>query len=123
MITVDIPGQSPVYYIDCNTGQGQVDFTFANPITDEYGESEPLTISIPLSELVLPSLDAYNPNQCVFGIQPDYGTEGTLLLGDTFLRSAYVLFDIDNQRISLAQTNTNPTGPEYVVACPDGVYC
>ena len=123
VIVVYTPGQGNAYYIDCNTGQGQVDFTFINPLTDYYGDTDSLTISIPLSELVLPSTDEYNPELCVFGIQPDYTTENALILGDTFLRSAYVLYDIDSQKISLGPTNPNPTVPEYVIACPAEFYC
>ena len=39
----------------------------------------------------------------MFGIAPSQGT--TSVLGDTFLRSAYVVYDLANNEISLAQTN------------------
>lgn len=32
------------------------------------------------------------------------------MLGDTFLRSAYVVYDLENNQISLAATNFNATG-------------
>jgi hypothetical protein len=35
-------------------------------------------------------------------------------LGDTFLRSAYVVYDLANNEISLAQTNFNATGTNVV---------
>ena len=43
----------------------------------------------------------------MFGIAPSQGT--TSVLGDTFLRSAYVVYDLANNEISLAQTNFNST--------------
>ena len=88
-----------------------LDFTFTSP-----------TISVPIRELVI------NPNQeefqkrdaldkrqnvgadgnvCLFGIAPSSGQVS--ILGDTFLRSAYVVYDLANNEISLAQTNFNST--------------
>lgn len=46
-------------------------------------------------------------NICLFGIAPSQGS--TSVLGDTFLRSAYVVYDLANNEISLAQTNFNST--------------
>lgn len=44
---------------------------------------------------------------CIFGIAPAQGS--TPVLGDTFLRSAYVVYDLANNEISLAQTDFNST--------------
>ena len=98
-----------------------LDFTFTSP-----------TISIPINELVInPNAGSNtndpsgtggreNPNnqnsaqnggndgsQCIFGIAPAEGS--TAVLGDTFLRSAYVVYDLANNEISLAQTDFNAT--------------
>lgn len=73
------------------------------------------TISVPYNELFL---DAGTVNgrpltfqngalACLFGIAPTDGT--TTVLGDTFLRSAYVVYDLANNEISLAQTIFNAT--------------
>ena len=92
-----------------------------------------LTISVPISELVL-SIDSVeegraNPtssdnsegsyisggsgeNICLFGIAPSQGT--ITLLGDTFLRSAYVVYDLANNEISLAQTDFNSKSSHVV---------
>jgi len=45
---------------------------------------------------------------CVLGIAGS-GDGGTNLLGDTFLRSAYVVYDLTNNEIAMAQTNYNAT--------------
>ncbi|ESZ94471.1 hypothetical protein SBOR_5119 [Sclerotinia borealis F-4128] len=75
------------------------------------------TIKVPLSELIFPltnpiyaltpgsTLPAlpFSGEACGFGVQP--GSEGSYLLGDTFLRSAYVVYDLENNEIGLAQAN------------------
>jgi hypothetical protein len=73
--------------VDCATAQksGSVDFTFGG-----------LTIKVPYHEFIWEAL----PGQCFVGAAPVSGT--TPILGDTFLRSAYVVFDQDNSNIFLA---------------------
>ncbi|KAI4835237.1 acid protease [Aureobasidium sp. EXF-8845] len=86
-------------FIDCNMRYNEttIDFTFSSP-----------TIRVSMSELVLVmGYQGRNPI-CILGIAPADGT--TPVLGDTFLRSAYVVYDITNNEISLAQTNFNSTG-------------
>lgn len=87
-----------------------IDFTFSSP-----------TISVPISELVLSAgTNAQGNDQtfqngnslCIFGIAPSGGS--TTVLGDTFLRSAYVVYDLANNEISLAQTDFNSTTSNVV---------
>jgi len=69
-------------------------------------------ISVPISEMVLEG-GISDELDCAFGIvaQPDEGEVGTsYTLGDTFIRSAYIVYDIANNQISLAQTNFAPSG-------------
>ncbi|KAI3336744.1 eukaryotic aspartyl protease [Xylariaceae sp. AK1471] len=93
-------------YVPCTlaSNTSTLDFTFSSP-----------KISVEMNELVLdlvsssgrrPTFSNGEP-ACLFGISP--AGEGTNVLGDTFLRSAYVVYDIDNNQISLAQTNFNAT--------------
>ena len=106
---------------DCSLAERNItlDFTFTSP-----------TISVPISELIINAETAASGNsnrqdpnsqngggssysgsnggsQCIFGIAPAEGS--TAVLGDTFLRSAYVVYDLANNEISLAQTNFNST--------------
>lgn len=82
-----------------------LDFTFTAP-----------TIKVPMDEMVLdltsatgqPVTFANGVQACLFGVVPA-GT-GTSVLGDTFLRSAYVVYDLQNNQISIAQTRFNATG-------------
>ncbi|KAK3295587.1 aspartic peptidase domain-containing protein [Chaetomium fimeti] len=79
-------------------------FTFTSP-----------TIAVALDELVLdlvtasgarPVLDD-GQTACLFGVAP--AGEGTYVLGDTFLRSAYVVYDLENHEIAMASTRFNTT--------------
>lgn len=81
--------------VDCSlaTSTETLDLTFSSP-----------TIRIPMNELVLTA----GENVCILGVARAGST--TLVLGDTFLRSAYVVYDLENHEISLASTNFNSTG-------------
>jgi hypothetical protein len=89
-------------------------------ITYGFGGVGGPSISVEVSQLVLP-LASFNgrvpqfnngEEACQLGIQ----AAGDLptLFGDTFLRSAYVVYDLDNNRIALAQTDFNATGSNVV---------
>jgi hypothetical protein len=71
-----------------------------------------VTITVDMTELVLPGsssrFESTGEAACTFAILPSGGA--TSVMGDPFLRSAYVVYDIDNNEISLAQTNFNATG-------------
>lgn len=56
---------------------------------------------------------------CQFGILPA-GEDGPILLGDTFLRSAYVVYDLDNKQIALAQTKFNATASPNILEIQSG---
>ncbi|KAI0408625.1 aspartic-type endopeptidase [Xylaria palmicola] len=93
-------------YVPCSleNSASTLEFTFTSP-----------TITVEMNELVLdlvtssgrrPQFDN-GEEACLFGIAP--AGSGTNVLGDTFLRSAYVVYDIENNQISLAQTKFNAT--------------
>jgi len=89
-------------------------------------------IQVPFSELVIDAFDTNgNPitfqdgeQLCFFGIFPESTSDGSYVLGDTFLRSAYVVYDLDKNEISLANTNFNVTEShimEIGTTVPDAV--
>ncbi|KAF2755704.1 acid protease [Pseudovirgaria hyperparasitica] len=85
--------------IDCSAADSTdtLDFTFSGP-----------TISVPMNELVIvASVSRRGVESCILGIAPSGGS--TAVLGDTFLRSAYVVYDLQGNTISLAQTAFNST--------------
>ncbi|SMR59099.1 unnamed protein product [Zymoseptoria tritici ST99CH_1A5] len=90
--------EQQVAIVDCDVANSDatLDFTFSSP-----------TIRVPMNELVI--LAGYRGRQpiCIFGIAPAGGS--TPVLGDTFLRSAYVVYDLTGNTISLAQTKFNST--------------
>jgi hypothetical protein len=90
-----------------------------------FGGSGGPTIQVPFYELAVPAVDENgNPltfqdgsAACTFGLFPtESGQE--ILFGDTFLRSAYVLYDLDAVQIGIAQTvfNTTKTNVQEVGA-------
>ena len=103
---IDTSSGTITAYVPCDLAHEDktIDFTLSG-----------VTISVPFNEIVLPSHSADGSSlqfedgtaACVFGISPAAG--GVSVLGDTFLRSAYVVYDLANHQISLAQTNFNST--------------
>ncbi|KAF2216312.1 hypothetical protein CERZMDRAFT_56039 [Cercospora zeae-maydis SCOH1-5] len=85
-------------FVECSLGDSDstIDFTFSSP-----------TIRVPMNELVIVAGTDRGQDVCILGIAPADGS--TPVLGDTFLRSAYVVYDIAQNEISLAQTSFNST--------------
>ncbi|XXH05112.1 hypothetical protein Hte_011536 [Hypoxylon texense] len=100
---------------DSSEGAAYVPCSLADQTATLDFEFSGVQISVEMNELVLDLVTASGRRPtfsngvtaCLFGISP--AGSGTNVLGDTFLRSAYVVFDLDNNEISLAQTNFNTT--------------
>ncbi|RKU48482.1 hypothetical protein DL546_004468 [Coniochaeta pulveracea] len=96
-----------------STSGGHFAFQFA-------GQDGPI-IRVGMDELVLPLTSGQAPTfnsgpyagqeACEFGIQ---NITGTYLLGDTFLRSAYVVYDLINNEVGIAATDFNSTNTNLV---------
>ncbi|RVD82053.1 uncharacterized protein DFL_009896 [Arthrobotrys flagrans] len=105
--------QLNLYIIDCKYPTDNVYV--------EYSFSYTLTIRVPMTELILPLTQysggmAKNPDGsdiCALGITSS-PKESVCLFGDTFLRSAYVVYDLDNARVAMAQTNFDPVRENIV---------
>jgi hypothetical protein len=80
--------------VNCNVAnqEGSLDFNFSG-----------VPISVPINELVVTISVSRGQPICVLGVAP--AGNSISVLGDTFLRSAYVVYDLDNNEISLAQSN------------------
>lgn len=91
-----------------------------------FGGSGGPTIKVNVNELVQPltltdgQTPTYKNGQtaCQLGIQP--AGDLPILFGDTFMRSAYVVYDLVNNRIGLAQTDFNATGSNVVPFASSG---
>lgn len=112
-LTTKIYDQVNAVY-DSNAGAAYVDCSLAKNNTSVSFSFSGATISVAYSELVLnpgtsssgqPLTFSNGVAACIFGIAP--ADSSTPVLGDTFLRSAYVVYDLDNNEISLAQTDFN----------------
>lgn len=91
------------YYVQSCNLEGSLDYSFNGA-----------NISVPFSSLLLPVTSRTGPAYfsngepvCAIGILPS--SYKFALLGDTFLRNAYVVYDLENDQIALAQANANTT--------------
>lgn len=94
--------------VDCSLQDqdGSLDFAF-----------DGVTISVPFSQFILSA----GANSCILGVQAVESNSGiTALLGDTFLRSAYVVFDQTNMKISMAQYVECGTNEQAIASGSDG---
>ncbi|KAK4184700.1 aspartic peptidase domain-containing protein [Podospora australis] len=66
---------------------GMVDFTFGD-----------LTIRVPYKEFIA----ELEPNECSLGVLPRSGSRDRAILGDSFLRSVYVVYDQTNMNLYMA---------------------
>ncbi|EEH02610.1 aspartic protease [Histoplasma capsulatum G186AR] len=116
-------------FVPCRYRDASASFTF------QFGSSRNASITVGMDELVLdlasitssPDPNSKPPNikptfsngepACLFGISP--AGDSTPILGDTFLRSAYVVYDLGNNQISLAQTNFNASA-DHILEIGDG---
>lgn len=104
-------------YVDCALAAGPKTFDF------EFGPADsPTIIRVPLSSMIfqdndkVPLTTPENVPLCVLALTFD--DESHVTLGDSFLRSAYVVFDLSHNVISLAQARY--TGESHVVEIPAG---
>jgi hypothetical protein len=119
------------YTLDSSSGTYIVDCSTASSSTKQFellmkssNSSDPITLTIPVSELVLP-LDGdtvENSNYCLFGIAPLSSGSGAgsnlYLVGDSVLRSAYLVFDMGNNRIGIAPATGVQGSVQGVSASP-----
>ncbi|KAF7563248.1 hypothetical protein G7046_g880 [Stylonectria norvegica] len=102
--------------------EGHFSFGFAGP--------DGPRINITMDELVVDLTNGRMPQftsgqwkgqlACEFGIQNS--SSGSVILGDTFLRSAYVVYDLVNNEIGLARTNFNSTDSNIVAFESQGAH-
>ncbi|KAK0752932.1 aspartic peptidase domain-containing protein [Schizothecium vesticola] len=102
---VAAPDAKGFYRIDCGFTRsgGTVDFKFQG-----------VTVKVPYKEMIreVPG----NPMACFLGIQP---SEKFVLLGDTFLRSAYTVFDLENHNVWISQAANCGSTPAALNSAQD----
>jgi hypothetical protein len=118
---VDDTENSGYVYVDCNLASTSPKMT----LNFGFGGSSNVSVSVPISEMIisLPSVGGGGfggfggpelpfSSACALGINSQ--EEEPYILGDTFLRSAYVVYDLSNNVIAIAQTNFNSTTSSIV---------
>lgn len=118
--------ESQLAIVPCNIASTKSYFAFG------FGGAQGPRINVTMDELVLESAgnlpfpfgDHAGESSCVFGIQAQPadsdGDTGSYLLGDTFLRSAYVVYDLVNNQVAIAPTQFNATSSNVVPFSSDG---
>ncbi|CAO3587891.1 unnamed protein product [Absidia cylindrospora] len=99
--------QSGLLVVDCATAKSKATLELQMSTTPSL-KSSPITFSVKASELVIP-LDgdsAESAKTCLFGIAPVGGSGGLgpnmFLIGDSMLRSSYLVFDMGKNRVGIA---------------------
>ncbi|KAG6008032.1 hypothetical protein E4U21_005045 [Claviceps maximensis] len=97
--------ESGLYRVPCDVGKqnGTVDFKF--------GKTE---INVPYNDFIWKQ----SADLCVLGVIPD---DKFPVLGDTFLRAAYVVFDMDNRNVHVANNEDCGSSLLAVGSGPDAV--
>ena len=89
-----------LYTLPCNTA-GNITFNFSG-----------VNISAPVAQFQRDL--GFGAGQCSFDIQATNASD-SYILGEPFLRSAYVVYDLDANEIALAQTVFNASAPSNVL--------
>ncbi|KAI0487441.1 aspartic peptidase domain-containing protein [Xylaria cf. heliscus] len=122
---VDDTSGTGLVYVSCDLLSSEKDTT----VDFRFGDSNGPVVRVPIDELVLDNVKGYVDiglqlpdlpfdDACSFGIQ---SLSGIYLLGDTFLRSAYVVYDLTNKKIALAQANLNATQSNIIEITTSGI--
>jgi len=119
------PISSSFIYVDC--GLLAPPSGIMPTVSFQFTSSSGPSISVPLNELVFPLTDYAAlathiselgtlpfEDTCLLGLLSTEETGGAAILGDTFLRSAYVVYDQDSNSIGIAQTVFDATGSNVV---------
>lgn len=102
---VEDPENAGLRYVDCGLRN------YKTPIVFTFGiGSELVTIQVPMASMVYDdakdgTLEKDGVRLCRFGLEAMGSDEDIGTLGDTFLRSAYTVYDLTNHQISLAQAS------------------
>ncbi|KAK9780226.1 putative Aspartic peptidase domain-containing protein [Seiridium cardinale] len=108
-------------YVDCDFGQSSsLNFVFGNSTVNTE-------IKVSLFDLAVPYMntdgeykeDSDGNRVCMLGVD-ESSKSSKHSIGDTFLRSAYVVFDLDHREVSMAQLKHDASGSEVVALGADG---
>ena len=104
--------------VPCNDSIADVNLAFG------FGGPDGPKITIPLSNFIVPHSEnpdlsyADNTPACVLTLRETDGY--AVILGDNFLHSAYVVYDLDSKTIAIAEANLDPSDPSNIVEIKPG---
>ncbi|SMN21158.1 similar to Saccharomyces cerevisiae YIL015W BAR1 Aspartyl protease secreted into the periplasmic space of mating type a cells [Maudiozyma saulgeensis] len=93
-----------IYIMDCPSDTINTGFVF------DFGD---LKLNISLASFILPP---DGESYCGFGVLP---SSGSITLGDSFLKNAYVVYDLENYQISLAAVAEDNTLDQNIIDIPN----
>lgn len=117
-------GDIPIVYVDCTLVKSDPSLVLAY----QFGGPDGPVIQVSIADIVFDDVKQYiaaglltlpsklpfpEENVCSLGVMTSAAGD-VHLLGDTFLRSAYVVYDLENDQVALAQSNMNSTREEVV---------
>lgn len=95
--------QSQVFVADCSAAKTDAALVLSMSQSSKVSP-DPVTITVPVSQLLIP-LDGPTTDTastCMLGIAPIGSNNNMLLVGDSVLRSTYLVFDIEHNQIGFA---------------------
>jgi hypothetical protein len=115
--TLDVGGGSYLVPCSLSNGNGTINYSF--------GGEGGITIQVPLANIVggleYSSEEFDDPSGgCVLAMGTAGDSGGFSILGDSFLRSAYAVFDLENKVAALAQADENKASTSNIVVIPTG---
>jgi Eukaryotic aspartyl protease len=96
-VGAQLTSDGSAYVVDCSIADSGATLKF------RFGSATGPIITAQISQFVLP----VGQGVCIWGIFR--GGEGPFVFGDTFLRSAYVVYNIDGESVAIANTNFDPS--------------
>jgi hypothetical protein len=90
-------------------------------LTYTFGGDGGPSINVPLSALIVDAGNATLPDgraECQILLTSENGNG--VILGDSFLRSAYLVYDIENNEIAMAQAVLDATSTSNILTIPSG---
>lgn len=106
---------SETYTVPCSYSNSNATVTY------QFGGSDGPSIVVPLSEMIGgQTVNHFSAKSggCDLGVAGPI--DGQVILGDTFLRSAYVVYDISNYQVAIAQAVGGKASTSSIVQVPVG---
>lgn len=99
-----------VAWVPCTLANATEESTY---LSYEFGGVGGAVVNVSMSDVVLTdNVNEDDDSLCEFGILPNEPTTSHVILGDTFLRSAYIVYDLVNDQAGMAQTNRDASASD-----------